>query len=197
MLSKHSLTDKGVIVMFTLSQSLISAAPRLTTALTSSAAQSSATTVTSQPPRLWPSQHSNVPLNEILHAPIMRVNWDQLADQSDADRLQVADQLVKDATGLVGGRAASPIDHIRAQAEMAQASAIRQSVGKDLEARYPSNGPGFGGELVADQIQQADAEEQRAFQLVQSSNPADISEGATDLMAASSQFQLIEASLRP
>jgi len=120
----------------------------------------------------------------------------QIANEGDADKLQEADALVADAYGLVGGRNASFIDQFRARVEMAEASALRQGVAKDLEARYPDDGLGVGGSLYGEQIRQADAEEQAGFRLVQSPNLADVSAGATDLWEGSGLFSSIETSLR-
>jgi len=138
--------------------------------------------------------HNN-PSQYIVASP-RPIDWNQIANEGDADKLQQADALVADAYGLVGGRSASLIDHLRAQFEMAEASAIRQSVAKDLETRYPDYGLGAGGSLYAEQIREADAEEQQGFQLVQSPNLADVSSGATDLWAGSGLFSLIENNLR-
>jgi hypothetical protein len=109
------------------------------------------------------------------------------------NQLQEADRLVMDATGLVGGRNATPLDHMRAQMEMLEASQIRQSVANRLKEQIPDNG-GLGGEYLSGLITSADAQEQQAFQLVQSSNPQDISEGASELKAANEQLQQVENS---
>ena len=139
---------------------------------------------------------SHFSLGQFVGASARSTDWNQVANEHDADELQEADALVADAYGLVGGRDASPMDQFRARFEMAEASAIRHSVAKDLEARYPDDGLGVGGSLYGAQIQAADAEEQQGFQLVQSSNSADISNGATDLWAGSGLFTELENNLR-
>ena len=76
---------------------------------------------------------------------------------------------------------------------MAEASQIRQSVADRLRQQFPDpTGMGAGGDYIADLVKQGDAQEQQAFQLLQSPNTADISAGATDLKAGIEQFQLIE-----
>ena len=139
---------------------------------------------------------SHYSLGKFVGAAAGSIDFNQIANQSDADKLQEADALVADAYGLVGGRSASPMDQFRARFEMAEASALRQDVAKDLEARYPDDGIGVGGRLYGEQIQAADAEEQQGFALVQSSNSADISNGSTDLFAGSGFFQRLENNLR-
>lgn len=164
--------------------------------LSSNSAGASAGEAVSADPALAGSgvfQHS---LGHSVAASARSIDWNQIANQSDADQLQEADALVADAYGLVGGRNASPMDQFRARFEMAEASAIRQSVAKDLEARYPEDGIGVGGRLYGEQIRAADAEEQQGFALVQSSNSADISNGSTDLFAGSGFFQRLENNLR-
>jgi hypothetical protein len=163
----------------------------------SNPASASAEQISAQPAKaLAGVENSHFSLGQFVGGAAGSIDLNQVANQSDADKLQEADALVADAYGLVGGRNASPIDQFRARFEMAEASAIRQSVSKDLEARYPDDGLGVGGRLYGEQIQAADAEEQQGFQLVQSSNPADISKGATDLWAGSGQFSAIETNLR-
>ena len=163
----------------------------------SSAASAPGEQVSADPVRALPgSENTHYSVGQFVGARARSTDLNQIADQSDADRLQEADALVADAYGLVGGRSGSPMDQFRARFEMAEASAIRQSVAKDLEARYPDDGLGVGGRLYGDQIKQADAKEQQGFQLVQSSNPADISNGSTDLFVGSGFFQRLEANLR-
>ena len=139
---------------------------------------------------------SHYSLGQFVGAAARSIDLNQVANQADADKLQEADALVADAYGLVGGRNASFIDQFRARFEMAEASALRQGVAKDLEARYPDDGLGVGGSLYGEQIRQADAEEQAGFRLVQSPNLADVSAGATDLWEGSGLFSSIETNLR-
>jgi hypothetical protein len=163
----------------------------------SSSASASGEQISAQPPKaLTGIENSHFSLGQFVGAAAGSIDLNQVANQSDVDKLQEADALVADAYGLVGGRSASPLDQFRARFEMAEASAIRQSVAKDLEARYPDDGIGVGGRLYAEQIQQADAEEQQGFKLMQSSNPADISNGSTDLLAGSGFFNRLENNLR-
>jgi hypothetical protein len=123
--------------------------------------------------------------------PAVLPDWNQIANQADADQLQEADALVADAYSQVLGG-----DRNYAQAEMAQASAIRQSVADDLDARYPAQIEyGFdvsaGGEVLY-----ADYEEQLGFRLIQSDNPTDQSNGSSDLSFESLVFQSFETGLR-
>jgi hypothetical protein len=144
----------------------------------------------------------SVPLNSgvsVVHSPAGLFSNPDLAD---ANSLQKADALVQDAMGLISQPDPSNADRLLARAEMAQASQIRQAVADRVDARYPApSGGGLVAEIAeavgseGDHIRNADAEEQQAFQLVQSSNPVDVSNGLTDFMAASGQFQNIEKDL--
>jgi hypothetical protein len=130
-------------------------------------------------------------LSPVVAAAPGAVDWNQIANQADAEQLQEADALVADAYGRVFG-GACPVNQYYAQSEMAQASAIRQSVILDIHARY-SPDDSYPLEV---QIGTADEEESQGFNAIQSSDPTDQSNGLTDLWAGTNSMLQLEANLR-